>query len=488
MRSTPIQMGSWNRTGRDFPAGRRAPVPEKPLKRSALTAIPATPSTEHTISDSALWALLVVQAFLMRPAMLGEELTPVAITLVPGLSAAILYLGWKSSRPSPRHAATLVVSNLFWVYQLLVCVGRNFHALDAFKGLVTQITIVNSFCLVLSIPRLQRQFFTWFTYCLSILGISSLITWILLFVFPIESLTVYTYSAHAGATVGHYEYQFLFPISVLYQEMDMAAWHDATVLYRFSGGFREVGILQAFAAFGIIYSYIYKLPRWIYVGLLASLLLSFSTLGVAGLMVGFGFLAVARSKFGIAEKVFIGVTCAALAVAAFLYTPYIGYFDKSQTHGGSFSDRTDMMENGVRYGLTTLFGTQNASVLRQRHVAISFVAQASMIGLVGFCLGTAVYLTPLFGRSTDRGAYFALIQPLFITAMVAQPMMDAPLTLIMCFVAAPRANEEREPPSGRRARGRQPRSRVTASVPSYAGWRERPIAWTGSKLSSGSHE
>ena len=427
----------------------------------------------------------------MRPAMLGEDWTPVAITLVPALSAVVLFIGRRSFRPSLRHVAPLVVSNFFWAYQLGLAVFRGYHALDAFKGFITQITIVNSFCLVLSIPKYQRHFFTWFTYCVSFLGISSLITWALLFLFPVDYLSLYRYTTHPGVTGTGYEYQFLFPCSVLYHEMDMASWHDATVLYRFSGGFREVGILQAFAAFCIIYSYIHKLPRWVYIGLFAALLLCFSTLGAAGLLAGFGFLVVARSKLGIVEKLFIGCTLTALAVTAFLYTPYIGYFDKMQTHGGSFSDRTDMMENGVRYGLTTLFGAEQASVLNERHVAICFLGQASVIGIIGFCLGTGMYLVPLLSRTTDRAAYFALVLPLLITGMVAQPMLEAPLTLIMCFVVGQRTGEEEE---GRRSsarrspRARQARYRVTFPVRPHAGWKKQPDVATCLTMASGSQE
>ena len=177
---------------------------------------------------------------------------------------------------------------------------------------------------------------------------------------------------------------------------------------------------------------------------------------------------VESSRFGLLRQFgALLVLVGALYIAVF--APTIGLQAKQSINAASVDDRW----TNTRAGLVTLV---DAPLGRDYtnfppNVGINMLAAATMVGAPGLALGFIVFLCPML-LSRRRTDALAAGLPLFLTALIAEPVMDAPAFFVLFMAGlAPYILSSAEPepihlPSQRPA---EP-DRLTDSISrSYAG-------------------
>ncbi len=388
--------------------------------------------------------LLVLNLFLMRPAALGQRLSWIAIAASPVLSVALL-LHERRSRHLSTHDLRSDIEWLgallaiYWLYigPISIVFGRS-DLLLAAKEFVTTAIIVLPYALFLIDIRRNALFFRQFTLVVSLLGWSSLVTAVLSIALGSKdplllfSLNIKGYTDNAldpsSATGAVY-----FPLSMLYTDFTA----DSIVLSRYSGFFREAGIYQAMACFGLVYEACTRRSRAVMLGLLAGTILAFSSLGIALLALTIGalfLLSPSSSRVARAGLAFLFVG-AAYPIA--LFTPVIGLQEKLLTHGTSISDRSVAIAHGLRAVAGNPFGYGLFST-NEANSAICLVASLGMLGLIGFTIQCLI----LSGWRPGSRAGLAKVvacAPILVTALISQPIAGAPMTYVIAMVSVPSA-------------------------------------------------
>lgn len=392
--------------------------------------------------DSAISLALVLNLFLMRPAALGQTYTWLAM----GLSVTLVgvYLLSCAKRRAPTNPGlrfemtTLFLLVLaYWLYEGPVSLMFDRSNLTfAAKELLTTIAILVPYGIFLLSTRTNQIFFRQFCTVVSLLGMSTLVTTLLtlwlgsrdpLFLF---TLNVKGYSADSldqTAAVG----AVYFPLSMLYTDFIAGA----VTLDRYCGFFREAGIYQAVACFCLAYEAYTRRSKLVMFGLIAGSILTFSSLGIVLLTATLGLIFLLGSRRFLALRVMVTVIALASIYPLAMYTPYIGLKDKSTTHSGSLSDRSEAISRGLERAGDNPFGYGMYSS-QTLNIGICLLSSMGGIGIFGFACQAMI----LSGWRPGSGASWkklAACAPILVTALISEPIAGEPAAYILVMAYLP---------------------------------------------------
>ncbi|WP_410833204.1 hypothetical protein [Paraburkholderia sp. SIMBA_030] len=388
----------------------------------------------------AAWAF-VLNTFLMRPAALGQEYVWVAMVLSPLILGGYLLSRMRSVRSinsSDRRDILFIISALilYWLYEAPIGIIGDSDQILLAKELLSSIIVVICYGVFLIEREANIRFFRAFSTILALLGLSAAVTFALalfvgtdaLYLFPI---TVKGYGATDPAAGEAVTGAVYFPMSMLY---GIYSTGDVD-LNRYSNFFREAGIYQAVSIFFLAYERLTRRSRWRTAGLIAGSILSYSTIGLLLLPLTGGLVYMTRRRVGI--KTFIVVSIAGIAaVLSLIFTPGVGLTDKSDSHSTSVSDRSDAIWHGIAAITTDPVGAGVYNLHSMQNSGICLLAAIASIGIIGFAI-QCVILSGIRPGGKLINPKVIVCFPIFITALLSQPIAGAGMSYILSMVAVP---------------------------------------------------
>lgn len=370
---------------------------------------------------------LVFFVFMLRPSIVGGRLSLVgAIGIIISFLFFILFERRKCYSCCSSAYNVLGIGSLLMLYLLVQAAVCNSTQFD----IVMQIFVVNSLilwclCYILAHKTYNHVFYKVVIFVLSIIGLSSFLTTVLFFFLPRESLLLFSFSVRG------YEYiaEIYFPFSTFGRDISSGT----VVLSRFTGLFREPGILQAFSCWAIIYAVYYKCKKWIVLGLILSVITTYSTAGIANLvLIAFGWLLI-EGKYSLWKKILLFYVAVFVLLGSVYYMPHIGIRDKSLTYQKSLSDRIDNAKIGLASSISNPIGEGYYNIRGNEpdNANINLLAASQKIGLIGAILVLAFIISPLFTREENVKIKLLSLLPIISTILVAQPLFDQPLIYIV---------------------------------------------------------
>ncbi|ABO59413.1 MULTISPECIES: hypothetical protein [Burkholderia] len=390
---------------------------------------------------------LVLNTFLMRPAALGQQYVSVAMVL--GLILVVLYFfmaekrsGIIENRVGLDFGFVIALVLLYWAYEFPLGILRGSDEILLAKEFVSTIVIVGCYSAFLVRRDENREFFRIFSTVVGLLGWSGMVTMTLslitglnaLYLFPIQ---IQGYESSPAVVDGMQTGAVYFPFSMLYS---LYTTGDIQ-LNRFSNFFREAGIYQAISIFLFAYERFTRRSRFVTIGLMAGALLSLSTLGLLLLPLTGGLVYIARRRANMI-RFSIAIAVGVAAIGVLLFAPAIGLSDKMDQHSASVTERSEAISRGIDSIMTDGFGTGVYSGTRAGN-AICLIASISSIGIIGFLIQSILISG---ARPGDRifGKKVITCFPLFVTALISQPIAGAGMTYILAMVVVPSIVEQRQ--------------------------------------------
>lgn len=397
--------------------------------------------------------LLLIAVYLVRPTALGQSMTMYGMGI--GLFVLFLQFGqsirYKKIGFTKKNFIVVLTTSLLWTYLLAQASMLSDNHMDfVIKAFLSNVILVVACSMVLSNERSNYLFFRGFILSLVITSVMYCITYLLSCFINIEKL--YMFSLHIIG--GNYEGsgRVYFPGTVLYSYFTVGSLQ----LPRLQGLFREAGILQAFIIWAFFNLKTYNLNnKWVKLFLILGLVGTFSTAGI-GVFLGTVCFYLILNKKPIRGIMFLAFMCIAL-----FYTPYIGLADKSETHGASISDRQiattvgieKLYENPIGEGIYSV----NPSDLTNS--GINLLAGSYKYGIFGVLLILVAYFAPMYKYRAKKN-YLISIFPIFVTMLLSQPIVDAPLVYIL-FLAM-YANKEKQKQETVKAKRRWKKIKIVA--------------------------
>ena len=374
---------------------------------------------------------LVFCVFMLRPSIVGGHMS-----LVGAIGIIVCYVFFFLLELRRYHSYwssaynVLGVGCLLMLYLLVQAALCNSTRFDV----VMQIFVVNStvlwcLCNILAHKTYNRVFYKFVVFIFSIIGLSSCLTTVLFFFGHRESLLLFSFPVRGY----QYTAEVYFPFSTFTRNIST----DIVMLSRFGGVFREPGIFQAFSCWAIVYAVYYKCKNWIVLGLIASVITTYSTAGILNLVtVAFGWLLI-KCKYNIWEKMLLVCVATFALLGTVYYFPYIGIRDKSATYERSIYTRID----NARMGLATSImdpigeGYYNVRGNEPDDTNINLLAASQKIGLIGAMLVLSFIISPLFTREENVKIKLLSLLPIISTLLFSQPLFDQPLIYIVLLSA-----------------------------------------------------
>lgn len=377
-----------------------------------------------------LWTkvlLLIIAAFLIRPTALGQQYTTLGLLLE--CLALLLYLFefllGKRISISKNSLILIACGTVLWLYLLIEAIIVESGGLDfVVKASVANLASILIYGLILGDIPTNKAFFRAFTVVLALLGASTIITTILSFFVSLNSL----YIGHLPFKGYDNAGDIYFPFSVRYGFYPVGY----TEVPRFTGLFREAGILQAFLLWGAVYSLNERFPKWFLVLILLGVVLTLSTTGLALLPATLLLWIMLRIRTDMIIKLGFGLASVAITTLVSLYTPAMGILSKDEVRQTSIMDRLEATTAGLSSALHNPFGVGMYGMLDVQNAGINLLAAMGQIGVPGFLLVVVMFLAPLI-RTSNRAAYAVAVFPLFMTGLISEPLVDAPLVYVALF-------------------------------------------------------
>lgn len=379
--------------------------------------------------------LTVGAAFMLRPTAAGQSATPLALSLLI-VAAVLTVCTMRESAPRRLPLIVFAATSVLWSYLVLhasVLSATNFEF--ALKAGITHVVALAAAVLILRVNVLSRVVFKGMIVIMALAGASWAITIALSTIVPFESIYLFRLPIEGYSNAG----DTFFPITTLYGYMTVG---DVR-LPRLLGWFREPGIFQAFCIWGLFTARDVGLthPAWGALLLLAALA-TFSTAALVLLpaTAGLAFFLSRSSRPTRAIKVISPAVFTGFCYWLFVHAPFVGLRSKSLTHAASIDDRVRAVSNAIHtldtspWGLG-LYGTT------QQDSGINLLAQTAQIGFVGFIFFLFVVGAAVLASPNGRRAFVAFF-PILLTALAAQPLLDAPLLYIALM--APRIPPAKE--------------------------------------------
>jgi hypothetical protein len=398
------------------------------------------------VSSLLLWikvALLIAAAFLIRPTALGEEYTILGL----GLGAVALSIhGLDSllhgkSRINKKSSIVMVMVFVLWIYLVLQSLALQSQGSEyVIRSAAANMITILVYGLVLGDIRTNRVFFRGLVVVLSLLSASILITYLLMLVVPLTLLQIGTISVETYTEGQFINYGDIYlPLSMSYGFYPFGG----VEVPRFTGFLREPGILQAFLLWAAVYVLNERLPRVLLLPLLLGVVASLSTAGITLLPATLFLWIVSKAHISKISKAAMVSAGGTIALLALVYAPGVGILDKNETHGDSFEGRVDATVTGLQLMLEHLMGIGLYSGTLIENAGINLLAATGQIGVLGFALAAMIFVAPIVS-SSNPGSYMVAIFPVFVTSLVSQPLVDAPLVYVLLLATfAPVARSKR---------------------------------------------
>ncbi|WP_427126726.1 O-antigen ligase family protein [Priestia megaterium] len=378
--------------------------------------------------------ILLIAVFLVKPSALGQSLTSIGIGLsVLSLSLHFMEFSKRKIRLTKKNFIVSLSVLSLWTYLLAHAsiLGSN-HLDFVIKAYLAHVVLVICGAIVLSDRKSNFLFFRYFILSLVGSSLSYWITYTLSLILGLDKLYLFTLPIEGYDGSG----SIYLPFTILYGLFSVGDIQ----LPRLLGLFRESGILQAFLVWAYFNLKNYNLEyKWIKMLIILGIIGTFSTSGIA---VFLGTIVI----YLIANKKPLRGTLISLAMLlALFFTPYIGLKNKAETHGDSINDRMyatisgleKLKEHPIGEGLYQL----NYNDLPNS--GINLLAISYKIGILGFILVLIMYFLPLYKYEYKKN-YIVSIFPLFITMLTSQPLLDAPLVLMIFLAVYDSKNRVRE--------------------------------------------
>lgn len=370
-------------------------------------------------------SLLLMASFLLRPSALGQSFSDLGIILCV-LTFFIHFIEFSKARKLDitKHNAYFMLSiMIMWVY-LFSHSGFNtsVHFDFTVKATISNILVLISAAITLSLKKARDIFFKSFITVLALLAGSYLITVLISIATGFERLYMFTLpvQGYEDQGVG----KVYFPFTVIYSFMGSGGFEFPRLL----GLFREAGIYQAFLVWGIfsVKYFDFKKPKLIMFLLFSGVISTFSTAGLGVLLATYAL------KLLLDRKIFKTIFITVIAYISVFYAPFIGLNSKSVTHSTSITDRTDATINGLRYLAENPLGIglYNELGFEAANSGINLLANSYTIGVIGLVLVFLVFITPMFTYKLKKG-YIVSVFPIFITMLLSQPILDAPMVYLI---------------------------------------------------------
>lgn len=329
-----------------------------------------------------------------------------------------------------EHASLLTTTLVaYYLYIFLTTfIFSKTTSVDYFKEIVSTLSLCICYFLFLTNAHLNNKFYNLLSATLCLLGWSSLATYVLMLFIPDSALKISTIDVegYSKNDIDLGTGVILFPFTMLYGKFTTSDFY----LLRVAGYFREAGIYQAISCFFLLYEFFQRKRIWVMAGLFIGAVFALSTMGLISLSLVLGIIGYYSLKNRL-SRILLLTAMVTFIYPAFMYTPHIGYAAKENTHGASFSDRSQSMARGVEavtnnplgYGVPS-FTIENAG--------INMIAAMGSIGIFGFLLQSFIFS----GISTRKNwQRLAIFSPIFLTALVAQPLIGSPLIYILGLAA-----------------------------------------------------
>jgi hypothetical protein len=377
--------------------------------------------------------LLLAGVFALRPAVFGQRWTEAGLIMLA--LAFALHLLEIRGRPQLTRQITITVlsGSMLWLFLLLQALLNKVEHLNwAIKAVIAHLVVIPIAGLMLSHRPTNRRFFRGFILVMLVPVVSYWITWALSLLVPIDRLFLFRidqgYPGNAGDTY--------LPLTPVY------GFVSSLRIPRLLGWFRESGIFQAF----LLWAYV-SLPsfdldrRWIRLLLLLGVVACLSTTGAVLLPLTVALAYLISGRHRRSRRLAITALLLVTATVVALYAPVVGLRAKSAAMPHSITDRVE----STRHGLERLadhplgVGIYNSSAPM---AGINLIASTFFIGLIGLVLVLLTWFGPALAAPDPR-RYLVAVMPLFLTFLLAQPLLDAPLMYIMLMA------EQRTPADGR---------------------------------------
>lgn len=377
-----------------------------------------------------LAVLTVISFIFLRPGMVGQIYTVFGLTLLLLVVCLNIFIKRSNMNNKPDYWFFFSLF-IFWCFLFLFGVIGDANVEFLFKAVVANFIIVSIFCFIsLGNILLTFRVVDGYLFLLTCFGYSSFVSLLLFFSgFGVDQLFIMELDLGYDNPS-----KLLFPFSILYHDMHSGYFN----MLRFQSVFRESGIAQAFFTWALIIAYYLGNHKLILLGLFLGLLSTFSTTGVAISLLIIPLALIAKKGISgtVIKRVFIifGYTVGSIFFLFFAYfitlnIPYFGVLSKLETHGESITERLPRFEN------ISLLGQGFYSNITENS-AINLLKATESIGvlLVVFYIFMFTFMCWL-GRSKHSGfKVFVALSPLFITSLIAQPIVDAPLVFILLFI------------------------------------------------------
>lgn len=382
--------------------------------------------------------VLLLAGIFSRPAILGGNNPEIGIAL--GIVALFIHIGelllTRSTAivlPHHNRIITLLVIILWLYLSLHAMILGSKNLATVFYGSLANIGIISVFAIVLGDRRTRIVFFRAFILILAAQALSYIVTLILTQRYGLSELQLFTISVKGYENLG--TGQVCFPFTVIYSYVNF----DGVIIPRLQSIFREAGIAQAFYAWAFITSEtLWKRSTSIKAILMIGLISTISSIGMA--IAPLYLFAIALRSSNLFQKQREGVQAlviiATLAMSwpIFYYTasnlPYVGLTNKAQYAEASISIRDDSISDGLRELMSHPLGIGLYNTEVGNFAAIHLIGESQFVGVPGILLVLLLYWYPLT-TAVSRISYALAIGPLFLTALVSQPLLNAPLIYVM---------------------------------------------------------
>ncbi|MEZ4630434.1 MAG: hypothetical protein R2880_06970 [Deinococcales bacterium] len=395
------------------------------------------------LADAQAWLFflkitaLFMASLSVRPAVIGEIESSLGLALALGaLVLHLLELGF-SKRPlqlPAQNGFLLIVIMLLWSYIALQGFFADSERYDfIFKAVILHMLFLLSAGLILMDAKSNQAFFKLWIYFLALNALSYAITLALGQVVGLTRLYLFSLNIPGYENSGN----LYLPVTMVYRNSLFGE-----NIPRLMGFLREPGILQALYVWAIVATlYIPLRWRWLIITLLVmGVFATFSTTGLALLGGTLGLvIIIGRPKYlsfeylaSLSWRVILLIFLFIVFALGVYYMPGFGLAYKLDKQYTSFSDRFEAVISSFEsvaekpWGLG-LYG------LREDNAGINLLAQMSMLGIIGFILVCAVYFLP-FLFAEHKLSYLLATLPLFLTALLSQPLVDAPLIYLFLML------------------------------------------------------
>lgn len=363
--------------------------------------------------------LVIVTILTSRPSLLGQDYTYISFIACLLFFLILIYSDYKKIHIDIVY---FILFTFFWVSIFITAL-----VFDKSDFLIILKTFLSFFLvnLVIIISMkdhiVRKRVFGFFTYYISLSGYSALITFFIYSVLGYHDILITKLTIDGYSKAGLIYY----PFSVSSGEFNVAGF----TFLRFNSFIREPGIFQAIAILFYFYSKVfYETFKFLSVGCLLAIILTFSTTGLVLFLISYGLFVFYKSQHKL-RALFKVTIYFIIGVISFLYAPYFGYFDKVKTHGSSITDRSSSIYNSLDLIQNNPFGLGYRSLDYINNSNISLISSLGQIGIISFLFLMLIYLYPILKLSQSKiTLYFTLTCPVFLTLMFSQPIYDNPST------------------------------------------------------------